>query len=248
MATSVVVEAGLRLQPLAEILGPSEFEERRIALRRDWEPVVEAARKVKVIDPLTCEEATNLGRLLQGSSKEIENFYKPIKSQIDALKKPVLAAENADAGAVQAEKVQLGNQITAYNAQQRRIREEQERVAREAMEKQAREEALNRAIELEDLGQLEQAAAVLDETVHAPMVVIQSTTAQRVMGQVGKLTYAMEVVDAKALLLAAVSDRTLMPAVRIDEGWLNRKAGLEKEGFNVPGCRLVKKETTHFRS
>lgn len=249
MATSTMSTGALVLQLPGELLGPgSEYEERRIALRKEWEPIVEAAKKVKVLDGQSCEEAVNLGRLLQASGKEVETFYKPIKTQIDSLKKPVLAAENADNAVIDAEKKQLGEQITKYNAEQRRIREEQERVAREAAEKQAREDALNRAIELEEQGQLEQSKAILEETVHAPAIVIQQTAPPRAAGQVGKFTYSMEVLDERKLLEAVLKDRTLLPAITINAGWLNRKAGLDKEGFSVPGCKLVKKETTHFRA
>src|SRR6202012_1584886 len=97
MPTQTMSTGALVLQLPGELLGPgSEYEERRLALRKEWGPIVEAGQKVQVKDALSCEEAVNLGRLLQASGKEIENFKKPVKSQIDALKKPVLAAENAD--------------------------------------------------------------------------------------------------------------------------------------------------------
>lgn len=247
MATSMVGNNALTLQLPAELLGPgSEYEERRIALRKEWLPAVEAAKAIKVIDGETCEEAVRHGRFLQNATKAVEEFYKPVKQQIDALKKPVLAAESEDSAAIEAQKKQLGEQITKYNAEQRRIREDQERVAREAAEKQAREDALNRAIELEEQGQLEQSKAILEEPV-VTSVVVQSTT-QRVAGQVGKVAYAAEVIDVRILVEAALKDRTLMPAIRIDEAWLNRKAALDKESFSIPGVRLVKRETTHFRS
>lgn len=248
MPTSTASTGALVLQLPGEILGPgSEYEERRLALKKDWQPVVEAAKLIKVVDHETWEEATRLGRLLHASSTEVAKFYKPIKVQIDAMKAPVLAAENEDNAAIEEQKKQVGEQITAFNVKQRKIREEEERVAREAAEKQQREDALQRAIELEQAGEMEQSEAVLEEVQHAPAVVIQSSAPPKATGQVGKLTYSMEVLDERKLLEAVLANRTLLPAISVNVGWLNRKAGLEKEGFSVPGCKLVKKETTHFR-
>lgn len=249
MATSVINNSAIELKLPPEILGPgSEYEERRVALRKDWQPVVEAAKKLQVVDGESCEEATRLGRLLQASGTEVTAFYKPIKVQIDALKKPVLAAENEDAAAIDEQKRQLGSQITTYNQKQQAIRDEQERVAREAAEKQAREDALNRAIELEQAGQLEQSAAVLEETVYAPAVVIQSTAPQKPRGQVGKTTYKARVDDAMKLIKAISEGKVPMAAIEINQGWLDRRADADKEAFNLPGCSLLKSQGTHFRA
>ena len=34
----------------------------------------------------------------------------------------------------------------------------------------------------------------------------------------------------------------------LDQGWLDRKAGLDKDGFDLPGCKLDKQAGTHFSS
>lgn len=247
MATATV-ETGIVLRIPAEILGPgSLYEERRLALRKDWQKIVTAAQGIRVTDAESCEQATQAGRLLQASSKELELFYKPIKQQIDDLKKPVLAAEKEDLAAIDREKSRLGAEVTVYNREQQRIREEAERAAREAAEKAAREELLNRAVELEASGDAEQAAAVLEEPVMAP-VVIQAVAAPRVAGQVSKATYKMRVVDMKKLLRAVLDGVIPIHAVTANESYLNNRARDDKEAFDIPGCELVKIESTHFRS
>lgn len=235
------------MQLPAEILGPgSEYEERRLALRKDWLQVVEAAKQVQVVDPVTCEAATQMGRLLHAAGREVESFYKPIKQQIDAMKKPVLAAENEDMAAIEAQKHQLGEQITAYDSEQRRLREAEEQRQREEAERQAREDALNRAIELEGAGDVEQAAAVLEEVEHSP-VVIQSSAPAHIPGKVSKTTYRAEVTDAKALLKAVLDGKVPMAAVVINQSYLDKRAASDREGFAVPGVKLVKTAATHFR-
>jgi hypothetical protein len=232
-----------------EILGPgSEYEKGRLAIKKDWEPIVEAAKAINVTDAETCKQATELGRLLQNATKAVEEFYKPIKQQIDAIKKPVLKAEGEDNFAISTQKELIGDKITVYNAEQRRLSMERERIAREEAERQQREDALQRAIELEASGEVEQSEAVLEEAQHAPLVVTQSTAPPRQRGQVSTTTYGVEILDERKLVEAALRDRSLWPAVKIDRAWLTARAKLDKEGFNIPGCRVTKTESTHFRA
>lgn len=232
-----------------EILGPgSDYEKGRLAIKKDWQQVVEAAKAITVVDQQTAEQATEYGRLLQASTKVVEEYFKPIKKAIDELKKPVLEAEHADLDAINAQKLRLGIETTKYNAEREKIRQAAEQVAREAAEKQQREEALERAIELEQAGEAEQAEAVLEEVQHAPIVAFQATAAPRVRGQVTTTTYKCEVLDERKLIEAALKDRTLLAAIKIDTAWLDSKARLEKDAFSVPGCKLKKESGTHYRA
>jgi len=232
-----------------KILGPaSEYEKKTIALRHEYEAVVQAAKELTVIDSLEkVEEATKLGRLLQTGTKEIELFFKPIKQAIDNLKSPVLAAEKQLKDMLETEKTRLGTAVTVWNNKQRALREEEERKSRELAEQAAREEILNRACELEAAGDTEAAEAILDEPVMAP-VVIQSVAPPKVQGQVAKFTYAAKIVDFQALVKAVVAGTAPWACIIPDEGYLNQKASLEKEGFSLAGCELDRKESTFFRS
>ena len=243
-----VIEAGIVVKVPAEVLGPgSEYAIRRTERRKDWDRVVLEAKAVTVTDAESCEKATQAGRVLQASGREVEEFYRPVKQQIDSLKKPVLADEAADFAAIDTEKKRLGAEITEFNRKQAAIRAEEERVAREAAEKQAREELLARAVELEASGDHEQAEAVLDEEV-VTSVVIQNTAPPRAAGQVSKVAYSMEITNLAELVKAVAAGKAPVLAVVADEAWLNAKARLDKEAYSVPGTKLMKKEGTHFRS
>lgn len=246
---SIATQTGIVLRVPGELLGPgSEFEERRLALRQDWQKIVLAAKNIKVTDAASCEEATRLGRVLQASAKEVELFYKPVKAAIDELKKPVLDYEREDISQITVEKTRLGAEITEYNAEQERIREIAERAAREAAEKAAREALLEHAVALAESGDNEAADAMLEDPIVPPPVVIQRGAPVRVTGQVAKSTYWVEVVDEKALIKAVAEGRAPAQAITVDMGYLNRRANLDGEAFNVPGCKLNKKVSTFFRS
>ncbi len=247
---TAVLEGQLVLKVPAELLGPgSEYERKWLALKKDVQQLVLDASKIKqVTTPEELEQANNAGRVLQSSTKEVELFYTPLKRQVDAFKAPLLAHEKEFAGPVDAEKRRLGGLITAYNQEVQRKREEAERLAREEADRVAREEQLARAIELEQTGDTEAADQVLNEPIMAAPVVIQQEAPVRMVGQVGKTAYKCVVTDVKALMKAVAAGTAPMQCFTLDQGWLDRKAGLDKDGFNLPGCKLDKQVSTHFRA
>jgi hypothetical protein len=247
---TATIEGQLVLKVPAELLGPGgEYDKRRIALQKDINQLVLDASKIKqVTTPEELEQANNAGRVLQASTKEVELFYKPLKQQVDAFKAPLLAHEKEFAVPVEAEKRRLGGLITGFMQEQERKRQEAERVAREEADRVAREEQLARAVELEQAGDTEAAEQVLNEPTMAAPVVIQQEAPVRMVGQVGKTTYKCIVEDVKALLRAVATGTAPMQCFTIDQGWLDKKAALDKEGFSLPGCKLDKQASTHFRS
>ena len=247
---TATIEGALVLTIPPSLLGPgSEYEKRHIALKKDVQQLVLDASKIKqVTTPEELEEANNAGRVLQVSTKEVELFYKPLKQQVDAFKAPLLMHEKEFAGPLDQEKRRLGSLITSYQQEQQRKREEAERIAREAAEAAAREEALNRAVEIEATEGKEAAEQFLEEPIMAAPVVIQQEAPVRMAGQVGKTVYKCIVTDVKALLRAVAEGKAPMQCFSLDQGWLDRKAGLDKEGFDLPGCKLDKQTSTHFRS
>jgi hypothetical protein len=239
----------LALPKIIEILGPSgTYETKRIALRGEYAQVVAASKKLTaIVTAEDAEEATKYGRLLQVAVKETEGFYKTVKSQIDDIKRPILQAEKDDSGPYNAEKARLGGLLTAYQAEQRRKREEEERLAREAAQKQAEKEALDRAIELAAAGEDEAADAVLEEPIVAAPVVI-AASAPKPTGSVARKNYTIEVVDLKALVAAVAKGEVPLMSLLPNESFLGQQAKSFKESFAYPGVKLVVTESTSFRA
>jgi hypothetical protein len=248
MATAAL-EHALVLSIHPEIVGPgSEYEQRRLALKHEYDVVlVEAQRVTAIQSQEQADNANNLGRLLQAATKDADLFFAPIKRQIDSIKAPVLADEKSFLGVIEATKKRLGTLLTTWNAECERKRLEQERQEREAAERQDREEKLARAIELEQAGDVVAAAQVLDEPVFSP-VVTQSVAPAKVAGQVGKVTYSASVDNLLTLVKAIAEGKAPLQAVQANESYINGKARLEKEAFVLPGCKLVKNAGTHFRA
>jgi hypothetical protein len=249
MATATI-NGALVLEVPVQLLGPgSEYDRRRILLKKDVDQLVLDASKIKqVTTPEELESANNAGRVLQASTKEVADFYTPLKRQVDAFKAPLLLHEKEFAGPVDAEKRRLGGLITGYNQEVQRKQQEAERLAREEAEAAARKEQLERAAELDEAGDSEAAYAVLEEPIMAAPVVIQQEAPVRMVGQVSKTTYRCIVTDVKALLKAVAEGKAPMQCFTLDQGWLDKKAALDKDGFSLPGCKLDKQAATHFRS
>jgi hypothetical protein len=248
MATATI-NGALVLEVPVQLLGPgSEYDRRRILLKKDVDQLVLDAKKVTAVTSAEEEEnANNAGRVLQAEGKEIENFYTPLKRQVDSFKAPLLAHEKELALPVDAEKKRLGGLLTTYNQEIERKRQEEERKAREEADRVAREEQLARAVELEAAGDLESAEAVLEEPVFSPTI-IQSVATLKPAGQVGKTVYLAKVLDFNKLLKAVMDGKAPRQCITVDQGYLDGKARLDKDGFDVPGVQLVKTAGTFFRA
>jgi hypothetical protein len=245
----VVVEQALALNITPELLGPgSEYEVRRNRLVQEYYPVYSAAAKLTAIsNPEEAQQATEMGRVLQTALRETEQFFAPLKQQIDKFKGVVLDHERMLYKDLFEQKTRLGALLTMWNDQQERERQERERVAREEAQRKAHEEALARAIELESEGQTEAAEAVLDEPVFVP-VVAQKDVLPKSKGQITKTTYKAVVFDFRALVKAVAEGRAPIQCLLPDQGFIDAQARSYKEGFSLPGCRLEAEKKTHFRS
>jgi hypothetical protein len=247
---AAVRDTAITLPTQGDIVGPgSVFEVKRLALRKEFQPALDAAGRLAVIDtPEQAEEAVKIGRTLQAGTKEIEIFYKPIKVEIDALKKPILEAEKEDNARIDNEKKRIGSLVQVYDGKVRREREEADRKARAEAEEAAREAQLARALELAASGEDEEADALLEEPVAVMPVFTQTQAPASAPGKVTKVTYSMEVTDFMELVKAVAAGMAPVQALQANDSFLNGYARTMKDGFSITGCKLVKTEGTHFRS
>jgi len=247
MAT--VINAAIVLSVPPTVLGPdSEYEKQRLKLKTEHAQLVVDAQKVtQVTNAQELELANNAGRVLQVASKECEEFFKPIKQQIDALKKPVLNAETEISNLLATEKARLGGLITAFQQEEKRRADEAARVAREAAEAAERERLLNLAVEAEKSGDIATAEAILDEPVTAPPITIQHQAPTRMAGQVSTTRYSCTVTNLLELVQAVADGKAKIGCISANEAYLNNQARADKENFSIPGCQLNRSSGTHFR-
>ena len=223
-------------------------EKGRIRLRSEYAAVLTGSKQITAINSAEDAEAVaKFGRLLQVAVKESEDFFKGVKVQVDAIKKPILSAEKDDVLPYLDEKNRLGSMQTAWTQKVRKEQEEAERIVREESLQRAREEQLQRAIEVESVEGTEAAEQILQEPVQA-LPSVPLSKAIKPTGTVSKFTYSAKVVNMMALIRAVAEGKAPAQALMVNESWLNGKARLEKESYSVPGTELVVREGTHFRS
>ena len=123
----------------------------------------------------TNDDFARAGQLLitiKGIRKKIEDTFKPIKQKMDAAKKEVLDQEKAaDAPLAQAEAI-IKPRIAAWNAEQERIRREEEDRLREIARKQEEERRLKEAVAAEQAGNKAEAEAIIEAPIEPPPVVV----------------------------------------------------------------------------
>ena len=247
MATKVM-ETAIVLRMPVEILGPgSPYEERRIEMHKEIAPILAESQKITKIDSLELkEQAVGFGQLFLVGAKTRVEFYKSIKTQIDAIKNPILADEHKDIDPLNAEKKRLEGLCVEWNTEQKRLKDEADRKANEAALKQAQEDLLNQAVELDLSGEHEQAEMILETPVYAAPVVTQGPAKTR--GEVEKYNYSMVVVNQRELIQAVLDGKALGQCITINESYLNSRARTDKEGFSIPGCELKRTPKVNFRS
>ena len=255
MGTAVATKAIVLTIP-PTLLGPeSDYERGRIALKGEYNPILVESQKITAINSQEdAEKVNNLCRVLQAATKDSEIFFKPIKQQIDGFKKPILDHEKEFALPIDSEKRRLSSLSLVWEDKCAREKEERDRIAREAAEAQAKKDAEDAALAeaalLDAAGDKEGADELLSKPVEVDFVpvVTQSEAPAKMPGQVVKMNYSATVIDFRALVRAVVDGKAPWQCIVANESFLNGKARLEQDGFNVPGVLLNKTKTLHHRS
>lgn len=243
-----IAELQLARTPKAEILPPEEFDRRHSELRASYAPVILAGKNYAVADESSLSQAVAIGRMLQAASKDFTDFYKPIKQAHDAAKALVTDREKADLAEVKAVKDALGVQVVKYQAEQERLRQEEQRAAIAAAARREEDARLEEAMALEAMGRKAEAEEILVEQRLAPAVIVSASTPRRVAGSVTRTTWTAHVDDFGKLVKAVASGLVPILALKANESWLDKQASDYNEGLNFPGVSVSKEIKGHFRS
>lgn len=208
-----------------ELLMPSDFDRRVGALRQEIHTITARADRLVESRIRTLEDRTAViecGQLLQVVSKNVTEFYKPIKQAIDKLKQPILEREHEDSTRVADAKAALGELLLEYDK------------AQEAADAAARAAA-------------EASQQTAPGELPLPVAVVASVPA-KTRGKVDRTKWFAEVVDLPKLVAAVAAGDAPQAAVIANESFLNKRADSDREGMNIPGVVARKKESVHFRS
>lgn len=204
--------------------------------------LAESVKLVHITSPETYAMAANGLQLIKGMTKEIKDFFAPLKEKAFAAHRALTAAENDKlAPLVEAERFAKGAMTTWQLEQEAAARVEQRRLEEEAR-KRAEEEKLLDAIDAEAAGETEAAERILAEPLLAPVVRIAPPVPQ-VSGISMRETWSADVFDLKALVRAVADGKVPMRALVVDTVFLNGQARALKGDLNYPGVRAVSKRS-----
>lgn len=210
--------------------------------------MVTQAKEFLVTDAASHAEAQQIILRLERLRRTIEATWKAPKEMAHKAHRAVCRGEDEQLGPILAARHALTPKILDYEREQRRL-EEAERARLEAEERKRQDElALQDAVDAEQQGHAELAAALLEEQqlAPAPAVVVPSARAQ-VKGVGSTTTWTAEVVDLHALLEWLATQQDPGDAIEVRKSWLNAQARAMKNNLRIPGLRPVKDDGLRVR-
>ncbi len=225
---------------MSEELNTAKFNQHALALRE----------QMGAIEPISNDQEFQvIGSVLKdaaGNVKSLEAHMAPQIADAHAKHKKLTALRNTLTAPFKQIRVEADKKLTVY-------RQEQQRIAAEAQAKagkEAREAAeairLEEAAALEAEGRTDLADAVLEAPVMAEPVAPPPPVAT-VDGLSGRKTYKAEVIDMKALCKAIGDGSQPVDLVTANSSALNGMARALKSNLNIPGVKVIVKESTSAR-
>ena len=191
--------------------------------------------------------ACEFGKNVAARIKAVSEFFEPMRVSAKAAYDSILAKKKSIIDPLEEAKRQMSAVIGAFEQEQERKRLEQQRLLEEEERKRREDEQLDFAAHLESQGRAEEAQQVL-ETEAAPVAVVVPREVPKANGVFGRTTYSAECVNLVELMKAVIENKVPASAVMANASYLDSRARSDKDLFNIPGCRLIKKAATTFRT
>jgi len=207
--------------------------------------MLQRAQALEIVDQATYDAAVELGRAIKDIRAEAEAHHRPvIQAALEAHRRALEAYRRIDEP-LKAAEVEIKRRLSAWVAEQERLRQEAERRAREEAERAAAE-----ALEAQ-LEQMEAAGAPVEviETIirqaeaapaAAPRVAPQYERAQ---GIAARKTYRAQVVSFIDLVRWVAANPTHENLLAVNQSALNALARAQRENLRIPGVRVVVEES-----
>ena len=203
--------------------------------------MLQRAQALVIVDQATYDAAVELGRAIKDLRAEAEAHHRPvIQAALEAHRRALEAYRRIDEP-LKAAEAEIKQRLSAWVAEQERLRQEAERRAREEAERAAAE-ALEAQLErMEAAGApVEVIEAVIRQAEVAP--VMASRVAQqyeRAQGIAARKTYRAQVVAVIDLIRWVAQNPTHETLLQPNQSALNALARAQRENLRIPGVRVV---------
>ena len=205
--------------------------------------ICDRAKVLRIVDDEGASEASAfLNSVINPLIKEGDELFDPMIASAYQTHQMAIATKRKAVGGLPVAKQLIRAELGRY-AQiiEDRARAERLRIEREAREADARRLELElEAVEAMSIAPAEMAAEVA-AIMEAPRAMTLPPPAVGFMSIPGaRDVYSAVVVNLKLLCAAIGVGEVPVSLIDANQGNLNRRAASDKEGFNIPGCRLEK--------
>ena len=206
------------------------------------------AQAIAITNQVSYDDAAEFIVRIVGLRKQVIEHHAPVKLATHKAHKEAVAAEKKLLDPLRQAETIIKRAISDWDAQQERIRMEEQRKLEAAQRKADDDARLALAQEAEENGATEE---TVDEILETPVVVpaiVAAPTYQRTSGISTTKRWRAEVVDIKALCRAIGDGKAPSNLVLPNMTALNGLARALKESFNTPGCKAVTDSSVSVRA
>ena len=210
-------------------------------------PLEQKARAIEIVDQTTYDQACEVARSAVEARKTIKERLEPGKAAAHTAWKEWVGLENEMLGLVEgAEKIAKGK-LAKWDAEQERLRREEEARLAEEARKQEEDARLQEATAAEaDGASEEEVEAILDEL--APQVAVTAPrTYRRGTGVTTRETWSGKVTHKPTLIQYVAKHPQFSHLFKIDQPALNNLARSQKDLLRIPGIKAVKSTSVAIR-
>ncbi len=210
--------------------------------------VIDQAKDVVVTDAATYTSAGILWKSIGEMIKEVKETFDPICEAAHQAHKKATEKRAKYLDPLTAAQKSVKQLMSAYDLEQERIRQAEQRRLEEEARKAEEERRLQEAIEAEEEAKrngatveeaAQEAQAIIEEPVYVPPVVLPKATPKLQGGPVYREVWSAQVTDIKALCKAVAEGRASTECVMANMPVLNKMATALKNTMNVPGVTAV---------
>jgi hypothetical protein len=190
--------------------------------------ITEQGRAVIINNSDDYVAAGSLWTTIKGIMKQVDDSFDPIISKAHASHKEAVAQKAKIYDPLKSVYVYVKGVMSAWDVEQERIRKAEETRLREVARKAEEERLLTEAIAAESAGEKEEAAAIMEEPVYVPPIVLQKAV-PKVQGMSFRTIWKFRIKDVNAI------PRQYMVPNEVAIGGVVRSL---KASANIPGIEV----------
>lgn len=217
------------------------------AIVEQLKPIVKQAMAFAVVDVATHEVALERVKTLRQAKKQIAEWFEPTRKAIQIAHKENLALRDGFIAPIDDACTAYDNSAGGFEREEERKAEDEQRRLQAEATRQEEERRRMDAIDAEERGDTAEAAAIMEEPIEAPVVIVAPQVA-KVAGVSTRKTWGAEVHDLLELVKYVAAHPEWINLVEANGPALNKLAQSQHEALRIPGVRAVSTSTRATRS